>query len=95
MLPYCQGGSHLKSTYKNIKLHIVTDIKVTIKSLFGFRISTFVCVCVCVCVCMRGCVCVRVCVRVCACVCVCVRACALWRFASATHILKLERYRED
>ena len=30
-----------KLQIKNIKLHIVTDIKVTINSIFDFRISTF------------------------------------------------------
>ena len=34
-------GQFEKVQIKNIKLHIVTDIKVNINSLFGFRISIF------------------------------------------------------
>ena len=33
--------SSSKLQIKNIKLHIVTDIKVTINSIFDFRISSF------------------------------------------------------
>ena len=40
---YCQGRERALSEVqiKNIKLHIVTDIKVTFNSMFGFRISIF------------------------------------------------------
>ena len=40
---YCQGRERALSEVqiKNIKLHIVTDIKVNFNSMLGFRISIF------------------------------------------------------
>ena len=42
VLQACWPGRPLRVQIKNIKLHIVTDIKVNFNSMLGFRISTLV-----------------------------------------------------
>ena len=73
LIHWSQAGFH----YEHKRLHIYSDLMITIFTRSILRVHVCVCVCVrvCVCVCACVCVCVRVCVCVCACVCMCVCVC--------------------